>query len=446
MDTEKTFGLRELQREAERYMPAGVCASARFNPSLGHALYLRHANGSRIFDVEGNEYIDLNLSHGATFLGHNHPAIHQAILSALETGILSGYEIDAHTQLAKRITEIIPCAELVRFGNTGSEGTQVAIRLARAFTGKKKLLKFWGHFHGMHDYVMYNAHSPLRPLQPGGYLELCRESQGMPAELDDLILVIPWKDEAALERAVRQHGHEIAGIIMEPINYNQGCIVASPEYMQSVRDVATANNIVLIYDEVLSAFRTGPGCAQEYYGVLPDVCVIGKAVANGAPIVVIAGKAAVMDLVSPTGEVAQSGTFSGNTLAVKAALASLAEITKPGFYDHIYANTEALYTGLTDLFEQAGIPARVQGLGARFGIHFGFTAPVERFEDTFQHDCEMTDRFVRSCAGRGVYFHSYGELVTGHHGISASHSLEDINEALNRIESALKDINTGKVT
>jgi glutamate-1-semialdehyde 2,1-aminomutase len=444
-DPVKTSGLSELQREAEKYMPAGVCASARFNPSLGRALYLRSADGCRLFEVDGTEYIDFNLSHGATFLGHNHPATRQAILSALDTGILAGYEIDAHTRLARKMTEIIPCAERVRLGNTGSEGTQVALRLARAFTGKKKLLKFWGHFHGMHDYVMYNAHSPLHPVQPGGYVEVCSESAGMPAELDDLVLVIPWKDEEALERAVREHGHEIAGIIMEPINYNQGCIVATPEYMQLVRDVATANDIVLIYDEVLSAFRTGPGCGQEYYGVTPDVCVIGKAVANGAPIVIIAGKADIMDQVSPTGEVAHSGTFSGNTLAVMAALASVEEITKPGFYDHIYATADALYGGLTELFERAGITAYVQGLGARFGIHFGLSKPVDRFEDTFDEDADMADRFNRACAHRGVYFHGYGKLVTGHHGFSAAHTPEDIDESLNRIETALQDINSGSI-
>ena len=446
MDALEATSLSELQREAEKYMPDGVCASVRFNPSLGHALYLRAANGSRLYDVEGNEYIDFNLSYGATFLGHNHPAVRKAIMAGLETGILSGYETDVQAQLAKRITEIIPCAERVRYGNTGTEGTMIAVRLARAFTGKKKLLKFWGHFHGMHDYVMYNAHSPTQSIQPGNYVAPSRESQGIPTELDDLILVIPWKDEAALKRAVKEQGDEIAGIIMEPINYNQGCIVASPEYMQFVREVATANDIVLIYDEVLSAFRTGPGCAQGYYGVSPDVCVIGKAVANGASIVVIAGKAEIMDQVGPSGEVAQSGTYSGNTLAVRAALASVEEINSPGFYDHIYRAAKIFYAGLTDLFENAGIPARVQGLGAHFGIFFGFTEPVDNYEDTFKHDGEMADRFMRACAARGVYFHNYGKLVVGHHGISASHSLEDVDEALNRIESALKDMTTGPVS
>ena len=247
-----------------------------------------------------------------------------------------------------------------------------------------------------------------------------------------------------IDRHLAEHGDEIAGIIMEPINYNQGCIVASPEYMQFVRDIATDNHITLIYDEVLSAFRTGPDCGQGYYGVSPDVCVIGKAVANGAPIAVIAGKKELMDQVGPGGEVAQSGTYSGNTIGVLAALATLEEISKPGFYDPIYQAADRLYTGLTDLLARAGIPARVQGLGARFGILFGVTEPVTRFEDTFKYDAAVADSFMRACAGRGVYFHSYGTLVVGHHGISAAHSLADIDEALNRIESALGDLNPGR--
>ena len=192
MDPAET--LHALQREAERYTPSGVCASARFNPAVQRALYLRAARGSRIYDVEGKEYIDFNLSHGATFLGYDHPASRQAVQKALDTGFLTGYESEAHTQLARKITETIPCAERVRFGNTGSEGTQIALRLARAFTGKRKLLKFWGHFHGMHDYVLYNAHSPLEPAPPGEYLKPSREPRGIPQELDDLVLVIPWKE------------------------------------------------------------------------------------------------------------------------------------------------------------------------------------------------------------------------------------------------------------
>jgi glutamate-1-semialdehyde 2,1-aminomutase len=195
----------------------------------------------------------------------------------------------------------------------------ICLRLARARTGRAKVLKFWGHFHGLYDYVMYNAHSPLTPVEPGTILEPLRESPGVPAALDDLVVVVPWKDEAALERAIRAHGEDIAAIIMEPVNYNQGCIVADTAYMEFVRQLASQHGIVLIYDEVLSAFRTGPDCAQGYYGVTPDLCVLGKAVANGAALVVMAGKAEIMDLVGPGGKVVQSGTYTGNVPAVNAA-------------------------------------------------------------------------------------------------------------------------------
>lgn len=436
----KTDAMLAMMEEAERFMPGGVSASGRFNPSLGHALYVTSADGARLRGIEGADYIDFNLSHGATFLGHNHPAIRKAIEEVLDLGVYAGYETEYHTELARKVVETIPCAEMVRLANTGSEGTLTTLRMARSFTGKKKLLKFWGHFHGMNDYVMYNAHSPLEHFRGGPYLPPLAESAGIPAELDDLVIVIPWKDEAALEQAVREHGHEIAAVMMEPINYNQGCIIASKEYMRFVRQICGDNNIVLIYDEVLSAFRTGPDCAQGYYGVKPDLCVLGKAVANGAPLVIMAGKAELMNQLAPVGPVAHSGTYTGNLISVKVALASFAEVNKPGFYDHIYAVADRLYGGLNKLFARKGLPARVQGLGARFGMFFGFTDPVESFEDTFKHDDLMAGRFIAACAKHGVYFHSYGKLVRGHHGFSAAHTLADIDEALNRIEDAVDEL------
>ena len=431
---------QQLRARAHRYLPGGVGASGRHNPCLGGAVYVRSAEGCRFKDVDGVEYIDFNLSHGAAFLGYRHPALHQAQQTALDNGVLSGYETEAHTELARLITDIIPCAERVRYSNTGSEGTMIALRLARAHTGRSKILKFWGHFHGLHDYVMYNAHTPSKPVTPGSLITPEAESAGMPAELADLVVVVPWKDEAALEKALADHGDEIAAVIMEPINYNQGCIAADSDYLQLVRDCATARGAVLVYDEVLSAFRTGTGCAQGYYGVTPDLCVIGKAVGGGAPLVVIAGRAAIMDQVGPVGDVSQSGTFTGSPPAVATALACVTELCSAGFYDHIYAVADRLYAGLRDLFQRAGVPARVQGLGARFGIFFGFTDPVERYDDALRRDLDMCTKFVRACANRGVYFHDYGSLVAGHHGICSAHTAADIDESLNRIETALQDI------
>ena len=440
MTTVETLSQADLRREAERYLPGGVGATGRYNPCLGYALAIRAAEGCRIWDVDGKEYIDFNLAHGAAFLGYKHPATQRALETALEAGVLAGYETEAHVELARKITEIIPCAERVRYGNTGSEGTMVCVRLARAFSKRPKILKFWGHFHGLYDYMMYNSHTPLIPVEPGSIIAPEVESAGVPGVINDLVVVEPWKDEEALEKALAQHGEEIGGIIMEPINYNQGCIVADSVYMQKVRDLASANGSVLIYDEVLSAFRTGPDCAQGYYGVTPDLCVLGKAVANGGAVVVIAGKAEVMNLVGPLGPVGQSGTFTGNPPAIMTALASVDEVCTPGFYDHIYAASEKMCSGLAEQFERAGIAARVQGLGGRFGIFFGSTDPVERFDDTLDRDMEMRSRFIKASADAGVYFHDYGELVAGHHGVSASHTMDDIDEALNRTESAIKQL------
>jgi glutamate-1-semialdehyde 2,1-aminomutase len=445
LSTENLSKVSAFQKKAEKYLPGGVGGSGRFNPSLGYALFLQRAEGSKIYDLDGKEYIDFNLSHGATLLGFNHPAIRAAIENTLATGLLSGYETEKTAELAEKIVNTVPCAEMVRLCNSGTEGTLLALRLARAVTGKKKMLKFWGHFHGLHDYVMYNAHAPQIPQKAGDYVTLAPESAGIPDDLNALLTVIPWKDEEALEMAIREQGDEIAAIIMEPINYNSGCIIASKEYMQFVRRLATEHNIVLIYDEVLSAFRTGPDCAQGYYGVTPDLCVISKAVANGIPAAIVAGNKDIMLRTAPGSDVMHSGTYCGNLLAVNAMLACLNEITSEGFYDHIYAVADTLYPGLSDLFEKAGIPARVQGLGARFGIHFGFTHEVETYADTLKHDGVVSAQFLRACANRGVYFHSYGKIAAGHHGFSASHSLKDIQEALNRIESALGDMKSGQV-
>lgn len=430
----------EFKSAAEIYLPAGVSAGGRFNPSLGHTLYATRGDGSRIWDIDGKVYLDFNLAHGACLLGHNHPAIRKAIETALDWGLTAGYETEQTTNLAKKIVEIIPCAEKVRLANSGSEGTELTLRLARAFTGKKKVIKFWGHFHGMYDYVMYNAHSPLTPLPAGQPVPLRREGLGIPSELDELLIVLPWKDEAAIEATVREQANQIAAIIMEPINYNQGCLVASKSYMQFVRELAKENNIVLIYDEVLSGFRTGPGCAQAYYEVTPDLCVLAKALSNGVPLAAIAGRADIMDFVSPYGRVAHSGTTVGNLISVMAALASLDEITSPGFYDRLNLIAAQLYDGMNEIFKRAGVRAHVQGLGARFGIFFGFTEEAQTFEDTFKHDSEMMARFLRATANRGVYFHSYGNLVRGHSGVSSAHTAQDIEEALDRIEIAVHDL------
>ncbi|RMF93866.1 MAG: aminotransferase class III-fold pyridoxal phosphate-dependent enzyme [Nitrospinota bacterium] len=431
--------LEQLFATAQQYLAGGVSATTRFNPSLGYPLYISRGDGPRIYDLEGREYLDYNLSYGATFLGHNHPRVRQAIERGLDLGIICGYETEFHTLLAQLITEVIPCAERVRFVNTGSEATMVAIRLARAYTGKEKILKFEGHFHGLHEQVMFNASAPQASLTPDGYVEPYPQSAGIPSALADLTLVIPWKDIGMLEKALAEHGDELAAVIMEPINYNSGCIVADREYMQAVRELTSRHNVVLIYDEVLSGFRTCLGGAQEYYGVTPDLCTLAKAIANGLPLAVVAGKEEIMEQVAPRGKVAHSGTYTGHLFGVLAALASLEEMRQPGFYPHIHRLADTLYTGLEEIFRRHDFPAHVQGLGARFGLFFGIREEVKHYRQVTQIDTALAEKFYRECLQQGVYFQSYGPLVRGgHHGFSAAHTLEDITQTLERIDTVVK--------
>jgi len=424
---------------ASQYLVAGVSGSARLNAALGHPLYLTRGDGCRVYDVDGRAYIDYNLSHGATFLGHNHPQVRKAIEQALDMGVICAYETEYHSRLAERICNVVPCAEQVRFANSGSEATLAAIRLARAVTGKQKILKFEGHFHGLHDYVVWNAHGPVRedlPTYP--YVPAQVESAGIPPQISEYVIVIPWNDPAAFEQAMGEHAHELAAIICEPVNYNSGCILPQPGMLELLREQATRYGVLLIFDEVLSGFRMAIGGAQGYYRVTPDLCTLAKAVANGLPLAVVAGRRDLMQVLSPVGQAAHSGTYSGHLFAILAALASLEEIGQPGFYDRIFANADRLYGGLTKLFDSHGVPARVQGLGARFGIYFGVTSEVTNYQDAARIDGGLGDRFIQACFQRGLYFHNYGRLSLGHHGFSAAHTPADIDETLDRIEDAIR--------
>ncbi|MEI8188934.1 MAG: aspartate aminotransferase family protein [candidate division NC10 bacterium] len=434
-ETRKSEALFEV---ASQYLVAGVSGSARMNAAIGRPLYLTHGDGCRLTDVDGCTYLDYNLSHGASFLGHNHPGIRTAIQQALDMGVICAYETEYHSRLAETICRVIPCAEQVRFANSGTESTLAAIRLARAATGRQKILKFEGHFHGLHDYVVWNAHGPTRdqfPTYP--YVPLEVESAGIPPQIAQFVIVVPWNDPDAFRQAMREHGSELAAVICEPVNYNSGCIPPQPGMLELIREESTKHGAVLIFDEVLSSFRMAVGGAQEYYHVTPDVCTLAKAVANGLPLAVIAGKREFMKMFSPEGPAAHSGTYSGHLFAVLAGLVSLGEITAPGFYDRIFSSAQRLYDGLTRLFDSHGVPARVQGLGARFGIYFGVTHEVKNYQDAARIDGELGYRFIRACFERGVYFHNYGKLALGHHGFSAAHSPADIDETLNRVESAL---------
>ena len=266
MNTKKS---QELYQFANNYLVGGVCSSARVNPMLGHPLYMSKGDGSKVYDLDGNEYIDFCTSHGASILGHNHPKIREAIMEAVELGVLCSYETEHHSRLAKMVVDLIPCADLVRFTGSGTEATMHSLRAARAFSGKEKIVKFQGHFHGFHDYVQYNWWPQLSEPEPDGPIAPLAESAGMPAGMEEHIIVLPFNNPGVLERTIKSHKDEIAAVILEPVNFNSGGIMPEKDYMTAMRQLTRDNDIVLIYDEVLSGFRTGTGGGTRIFGYNP---------------------------------------------------------------------------------------------------------------------------------------------------------------------------------
>ncbi|HEY7311295.1 MAG TPA: aspartate aminotransferase family protein [Gemmataceae bacterium] len=433
--------VEEQYRQAREHLAGGVTASTRVNRALGHPMLVERAEGCRIWDLDGREYIDLCCSHGATLLGHGDLRVRHAVERVLARGAACSYENELHTQLARLLCQTVPCCQRVRFTGSGTEATMHCLRLARAFTGRSKLLKFEGNFHGYHDQVMYAIGTPADRLGPEESPALFPGSSGLPAGLDQNVVVVPYNRPDLLESAFARHGAELAAVFCEPIYYNAGCIVPTPEFLAALRRLTQAHGVLLIFDEVLSAFRMAPGGAQEYLGVTPDLCTLGKAVGGGFPLSVFGGRRDIMERLMPQGDCQHSGTYNGHVVAVAAALAAVTAYRQRGFYDHIHAVAERLYGGLSEVFARPGVAARVQGLGARFGVYFGVTEPVRSYRDAVRHHREQMLRFIAAAARRGVYFHDYGGAAC-HHGFCAAMTLADTDEALTRLDAAVRELRT----
>ena len=416
-----------LFNSAQQSLASGVSASMRLNPYLDSPLYVARGDGPYLYDLNGKRYIDLNMSNGAAMLGHNHPAVKAAVIEGVELGIICAAETPFHAELARQIVEIVPAAERVRFSSVGSEVTLVALRIARHATGRSRYLKFDGHFHGLTEPWLYKHADPLDSDSP-----IVPSSGGIPEHDAELVEMIPWNDVAAFERVMDSIGDELAAVICEPMHFNAGCIPAEPGFLQLLRDRTEQHGTILIFDEVLSGFRTALGGVQAESGVTPDLTTHAKALANGLPLASVSGREDLMLLLAPTGTVVHSGTYSGHLLSVLAALATLNELRTPGLYDQLNATADNFYGQLQDVFDQAGIPARVQGRGTRFGIYFGITDQVRTWADALNHDHHLNRQFTAGMFERGVYIHGYTKSgPPGHAGFSTAHSTEDFDVILN---------------
>lgn len=423
-------------KKAQKYLVGGVSSSFRINPFNGMPMYLSRADGAYIYGVDGKRYIDFFMGHGACTLGHNRPEIRAAMQKVFDLGFFAEFDHPLTTQLAEKIVEHIPCAENVRYVNSGSEATLLSLRLARGYTGKQKIVRIDGHFHGGHDYALPNNLAAYVDLtNPGDRLsEITNLSAGVPEAIRNTLYLIPWNKPHVFEELASKKGGEIAAILMNPIDFNNGCITTTSDYLQTIRDICDRYNIVFIIDEILAGFRTGISCAHGYYGVIPDLCLLGKALTNGVPLAAIAGKEKVMQkIMDPVNPVVAGGTFSGNLMGCAAGIAAMEIMEQPGFFDPWLKRVDSFLNEVQTGFDAVGFPAIIQHLGCTFGIYIGTREPVRNYHDmAYKTNPEMRNVFFRKCIEKGLYFHT--DFT-----ISAMHDEETLKSATKTLRKVARE-------
>jgi glutamate-1-semialdehyde 2,1-aminomutase len=412
----------QLWVESKKFLAGGVSSMLRA-ASKPMPLFFRSASGSRMTDVDGNSYIDYSLAWGPLILGHSHPEVVSAVAEQLARFQLLGAQHELEVRVARRLCEIIPCASLVAVASTGSEAVQLAFRLAREFTGRRKILKFEGHYHGWPDSVLVS----YRPtLTPDSNYDPQLGSGGQTASVLDDVVVLPWNDPNCVRQLLTQHGEEIAAIITEPVLCNSSCLTPAPGYLKSLRELCNQFGVVLIFDEVITGFRVALGGAQQLFGVVPDLATFGKAVAGGFPLSVVAGKSEIMNLI-PARRVVHAGTFNGNPVTLAAAEATLDVLSRDNgaALDRIRRQGELLMAGIRSLARESRTPLLVNGVGAAFHLSFTSRTEMRTYRDTLDCDVRMRDAFLEAMLERGVYLLSDGRWY-----ISAAHDEADIQKTL----------------
>jgi len=435
----------DLTNLGNDYLVGGVTSGWNNFKETGK-LIVSEAYGCKIKDVKGTEYIDWIMGWGSLLLGHNPESVINAIQDTFTSGFAYQYESPLSALLAKEICDAIPCADKVRLANSGTEATLHSVRVARKATGRKKIVKFEGHFHGLNDYLLYGVDcSPeMGSFEPDGNITPMAGSEGLPDEtLKELIYVLPFNDVNALENVFKHHGHEIAGVILEPISLNIGCIRPDDNFLKTLRDICDMHGALLIFDEVLTGFRVALGGAGELFGVNPDLVCLGKALGCGAPVAALAGKSDYMNLLKPSGNVEMAGTNTGRQMTVASALAAIRELKKPGFYEKLRNLNKMTIEGCIQLFERYKIPAYVEGFGGRIGIHIGtesrprnFREVVNTWNQSFHLACYRKAFYEKGLFGFLLPLTICPEPIT----LSIAHTDNDINETLNRFEDILQNI------
>jgi glutamate-1-semialdehyde 2,1-aminomutase len=425
----------ELLHRSQQALAGGVSSEFR-KYNHPHALFYERGQGTRLYDVDGNEYLDFTLSQGPLIVGHSHPHVLRRVRAYSEQGQLFAGQHLLEVELAEKLQQHIPSAELMRFCLDGSSAVHTALRLARAKTGKPKFLRFEGHYHGWFDNVAWGLSAP-EPTALGDRErpEVYPWTAGLPGGSRDEFIVIPWNDPALLEATVAKHHEALAAIITEPIMCNNGCIVPEDGFLSTMRTLCDRYNITLIFDEVITGFRTSLGGAQAYYSVTPDLAIFAKAMASGYPISAVVGKKEWTQLLAD-GEVIHAGTMNSGNPSVAAALGTLEVLEEPGTHERIFRLGKKLMAGLTKLGQEHEPNLLVQGLGPMFQTCFTEQTKLKDYRDTLHCNKTKLREFVA-----GLHNHGVRIIGRGLWYISAVHTDEDIDQALDTAQRVLVQMN-----
>jgi glutamate-1-semialdehyde 2,1-aminomutase len=431
--TTKTAALHE---QAVQLIPGGCSSIIRWASYEPYPLYVQSGSGSKITDVDGNTYTDYLLGYGALINGHAHPKIVEAISRQAQEGMMFGAPTELEVELAKKFKQFVPTSDMVVFANGGADATSNAIRIARAATGKDTILKFEGHYHGQHDYAMVSVEAPPVVAGMEEYPRSLPYSAGIPSMVLDTVVVSPWNNAKALERIMKRHRNEIAAIIMEPVMANSTVIPPEADYPKAVREIATSNDALLIFDEVITGFRMAPGGAQQVYGVTPDLSTWGKALGGGLPIAALSGKKEYMELLAP-GKVSYGGTYFANSLTLAGALANLDILAADDYraLKTLKENTEKLTAGLSHAVQTTKQKACIQSVPGIFTLCFTKHSKISNYRESLLIDWDKFRTLHQLLLDGGIYLHpdNYERVA-----VSTVHTEEDITTTVQAFEEALK--------
>jgi glutamate-1-semialdehyde 2,1-aminomutase len=418
-----------LFSNAKIFIPGGVNSPVRsFSGVGGTPIFIDHASGAYIYDSLGNSYIDYVGSWGPMILGHAHPEVISVVKSAAEKGLSFGAPTEIETQMAQRVCDLIPSIDMVRMVSSGTEATMSAIRLARGYTGRDKIVKFEGCYHGHSDSLLVKAGS-------GALTFGVPSSPGVPASVAENTLTLTYNDSDAVKKLFADIGEQVACIIVEPVAGNMNCIPPVPGFLETLREVCDQYQSVLIFDEVMTGFRVGLGGAQGVYNVTPDLTTLGKIIGGGMPVGAFGGRRNIMEYLAPLGPVYQAGTLSGNPVAMAAGLKTLELIDQPGFYQTLTAKTEKLTAGLKARASQADIALSTNSVGGMFGLFFTGQPQVSSFAQVMKCDQNLFKRFFHAMLDEGVYL-APSAFEAGF--VSIAHSDEDLDKTLDTAEAIFK--------